>query len=97
MLEYDEKRDYVRTNVNCDITYKLADSTTEKTGNCTSLCGAGVSFIADSAYGIGLAMEIKVLPKNSDSASMTAYIEVLRSVHLDDDSFEIAGSIKSLK
>ena len=97
MLEYDEKREYVRTNVNCDITYKLADSINEKTGLCTSLSGAGVSFIADRVYDAGLAMEIKVFPKNSDTSSMTAYIEVLRSIPQDDGSFEIAGSIKSLK
>jgi hypothetical protein len=97
MLEYDEKRDYIRMDVDCDITYKLADSDEAKTGQCTSLSGAGISFIADSSYDIGLAMEVNVLPRSSVTPPMTAFIEVVRSTRHDNDSFEIAASIKSLK
>ncbi len=97
MLEYNEKRDYIRMDVDCEITYKLADSDTVYTGNCTSLSGAGVSFISESSYDIGLAMEIKVLPKNSVTPPMTAFIEVVRCIPQENGSFEIAASIKSLK
>lgn len=97
MLEYDEKRDYIRMDVDCEVTYKLADSDTVKTGRCTSLSGAGVSFIADIAYDAGLAMEVNILPQNSITPAMTAFIEVVRSIPHEDGSFEIAASIKSLK
>ncbi|KAF3981254.1 MAG: PilZ domain-containing protein [Methylococcales symbiont of Hymedesmia sp. n. MRB-2018] len=97
MLEYDEKRDYIRRNVNCEVTYKMADSVDIKTGRCTSLSGAGVSFITERSYDAGLAMEIKVLLKNSVTPSMTAFIEVVRSISQEDGSFEVAASIKSLK
>ena len=43
MLNYDEKRDYIRMDVDCEITYKLADGDVVKTGKCTTLSGAGVS------------------------------------------------------
>ncbi len=97
MLEYDEKRDYIRMDVDCDITYKMADSDIVKTGHCTSLSGAGVSFITECSYDTGLAMEINVLPKNSVTPPMTAFIEVVRSSPQDNGSFEIAATIKSLK
>lgn len=97
MQDYDEKRDYIRMDVDCDITYKLADSDEVKTGRCTSLSGAGVSFIAETSYAIGLAMEIKVIPQNSLTPAMTAFIEIVRSVSHKDGSYEIAASIKSLK
>jgi hypothetical protein len=97
MLEYDEKRDYIRMDVDCEITYKMADSDDTKTGHCTSLSGAGVSFITECAYDSGLAMEIKVLPKNSVTPPMTAFIEIVRSIPQGDDSFEVAATIKSLK
>jgi len=97
MLEYDEKRDYIRMDVDCEITYKLADSDTVKRGQCTSLSGAGISFIADSSYETGLALEVNVLPKNSVTPSMIAFIEVVRSIPQHDGSFEIAASIKSIK
>ncbi len=97
MLEYDEKRDYIRMDVDCDITYKLADSDAVKTGRCTSLSGSGVSFIADSAFEIGLAMEVNVIPQNPLTPAMTAFIEVVRNMPQDDGSVEIAATIKSLK
>ena len=97
MLDYDEKRDYIRMEVDCEITYKLADSDTFKTGRCISLSGAGVSFIADTAYDVGLAMEVNIIPKSAVTPSMTAFIEVVRSIPKDDGTFEVAASIKSLK
>lgn len=97
MLEYDEKRDYIRMDVDCEITYRMADSDTTKTGRCISLSGAGISFIAECAYDTGLAMEVKVLPKNSVTPPMTAFIEVVRSVPQENGEYEIAATIKSLK
>ena len=47
MLEYDEKRNYIRMEIDCDITYKLADSDEVYRGRCSSLSGAGVSFITN--------------------------------------------------
>jgi len=97
MLEYDEKRDYIRMDVDCEISYKLADSKNIKTGQCTSLSGAGISFIAEDAYETGLAMEVNITPKNATTPPMTAFIEIVRSTIQDNGSFEIAASIKSLK
>ena len=97
MLTHDEKRDYIRMDVDCDITYKPADSTQPKIGRCTTLSGAGVSFIADQHFDVGLAMEVSIAPKSAITPPMTAYIEVVRSVKHDDDEYEIAASIKSIK
>lgn len=97
MLGYDEKRDYIRMDVDCKVTYKQIDSEEAKTGRCLSLSGSGVSFIAETAYDVGLAMEVNVLPENSVTPPMTAFIEVVRSIPQEDGSFEVAGIIKSLK
>lgn len=97
MLTYDEKRDYYRMDVDCEITYKPADGNQVKTGRCTNLSGAGVSFIADQAFDLGLAMEVSVLPKTSLTPPMTAFVEVVRSINQGDGSYEIAASIKSIK
>ncbi len=97
MLEYDEKRNYIRMDVDCDITYKPADSDNIKTGQCTSLSGAGLSFIAESAFTPGIAMEVCVLPKNSVTPPMTAFIEVVRCTRHGDNEYEIAATIQSIK
>ncbi|TPQ29561.1 PilZ domain-containing protein [Methylomonas sp. EFPC3] len=97
MLTHDEKRDYIRMDVDCDITYRLADSDQVSTGRCTTLSGAGVSFIAARPFDIGLALEVSILPKTPITPPMTAFIEVVRSVKQNDGNYEIAASIKSIK
>ncbi|MDO9139658.1 MAG: PilZ domain-containing protein [Methylobacter sp.] len=97
MLGYDEKRSYIRMEIDCDVTYKLAGSDELHQGRCSSISGAGVSFIADRIFEPGKAMEINVIPKNTVTPSMTAFVEVIRSTQQDDGSYEIAASIKSIK
>ncbi len=97
MLTHDERRDYIRMDVDCEITYKLADSNEVKTGRCLTLSGAGVSFLADRPFDPGLAMEVRICPKNNITPPMTAYIEVVRSTRRDQDTHEIAAVIKGIK
>ncbi len=97
MLTHDERRDYIRMDVDCDVTYKLANSNEVKTGTCTTLSGAGVSFIASEAYEPGLAMEVSIIPKTSITPPMTAYIEIVRCTPCANNQYEVAASIKSIK
>jgi len=97
MLGYDEKRSYIRMEIDCEVTYKLAGSDELHHGRCSSISGAGVSFMAERAFEPGKAMEINVIPKNTVTPSMTAFVEVIRSTQQDDGSYEIAASIKSIK
>jgi hypothetical protein len=97
MLGYDEKRNYIRMEIDCDVTYKLADSDEVHHGRCSSISGAGVSFMSARAFEAGKAMEINVIPKNAITPSMTAFIEVIRSTLQDDGSYEVAATIKSIK
>lgn len=97
MLEYDEKRNYIRMEIDCDITYKLADSDEIYQGRCSSISGAGVSFIAEQFFAPGKAMEVNITPKSSLTPPMAAFIEVVRATKQDDNQYEIAASIKSIK
>lgn len=97
MLDYDEKRNFIRMEMDCDVTYKLADSDEVHRGRCSSISGAGVTFITDRLFEPGKAMEVNVIPKNTITPSMTAFIEVIRSTQQVDGSYEIAATIKSIK
>ncbi len=97
MLEYDEKRNSARVEVDFDITYKLADSNQTFQGQCKSISGAGVSFITDQDFAPGKAMEINVMSKNSAAPPMTAFIEIVRCTKQNDSHYEIAATIKSIK
>lgn len=97
MLNYDEKRKYIRMEIDCDISYQFADSDQSGQGRCTSISGAGVSFITDRSIESGKAIEIYVSPKNNLTPSMTAFVEVIRSTLQDNGEYEIAATIKSIK
>jgi len=97
MLGYDEKRNYIRMEIDCAVTYRLADSDEVHHGHCSSISGAGVSFIADRFFDLGKAMEINVIPQNSLTPPMTAFVEVIRCTQQDDGSYEVAATIKSIK
>jgi hypothetical protein len=97
MLEYDEKRNYIRMEIDCDITYKLAGSDELFNGRCSSLSGAGVSFITDQFFSPGIAMEVNITPRNSLTPPMTAFIEIVRATKQEENQYEIAASIKSIK
>lgn len=97
MMEHDEKRNYTRIGVDCDIIYKLAGSSEYYRGRCTSISGADVSFISDRSYDPGKAMEINVVPKNIRTPPMTAFIEIVRSTKRENDHYEIAATIKGIK
>jgi hypothetical protein len=96
MLNHDERRDFIRMDVDCDITYKLPDNGEVKTGRCMTLSGAGLSFQADDVFDVGIALEVCIIPKSTITPPMTAYIEVVRTNKLTD-GYEIAGTIKSIK
>ena len=97
MLEYEEKRNYIRMGIACDISFKLPNSPERYRGRCTSISGAGVSFTADLYVDPGKAVEINVQSKNSATPPMTAFIEVVRSTPLVNNLYHIAATIKSIK
>ena len=97
MLEYDEKRNFIRMSVNCEINYKLTDSEQSYQGRCTSLSGAGLAFISEREFEQGKSMEVNVIPENTITPPMTAYVEIVRSIKLDSGQYEIGAQIKSIK
>jgi hypothetical protein len=97
MLEYDEKRNYIRMEMDCDIAYRLVDSDQLQQGRCSSISGAGLSFIADCCFDLGKAMEATIIPKNKITPPITTFIEVVRSTQKSDGSYEIAAAIKTIK
>ncbi|MEQ1635132.1 MAG: PilZ domain-containing protein [Methylococcales bacterium] len=98
MLEHDERRDYSRMEVDCEITYRLADSDTIQHARCTSISGAGLAFIAEQPVDLGKAMEVRVLPGKSITPPLVAFIETVRSSRQAvDGCYEISAAIKGIK
>lgn len=96
MPNNDEKRQYLRMNPHCDLTYKQVDSDKVYHGHCTSLSGAGLSFISEFPFEPGKGLEVHVLAKNAMSQPITAFVEAIRCSEING-GYEIAATIKSIK
>lgn len=97
MIEYEEKRNFVRMDANCRMIFRFIESTQEYTATCINLSGAGILFRCDDGIGLGKALEISLIPKNNITPPLNALVEVVRSESDGHGSFEIAASIKGIK
>ena len=92
-----EKRDNVRIDCDCNISYKLAGSEENRQGRCISIGGAGITFVASEHFDSGKAVVVKFTEKNVSIPDITVFIEVIGVTKLDNNSFRIAAVIKSIK
>ncbi len=96
-MKYDEKRAFMRINLESEIHYRLVESDEFRAAQCTSLSGSGVSFITPIICDEGEALEIKITPQNGITPSFVAFVEVVRVLPITEGKYEIAATIKTIK
>jgi PilZ domain len=87
-INYDEKRDFQRMPVECDVSYIVEGSTEKFFGKGTDLSATGVMFLADQDLPLGSILEINVHPYIKTVRALTAKAEVIRNTK-DGDSYII--------
>jgi len=78
-ITYDEKRDFQRMPVQCDISYIIDGETEKYYGKGSDLSATGVMFAADKDLPLGTILEIHVHPFIKTVQSLTATAEVIRN------------------
>ncbi|MDQ7090611.1 MAG: PilZ domain-containing protein [Methylococcales bacterium] len=97
MTDFREKREFFRMQVDCEIQYKHADGSKESyTGRCTTLSGAGVSFIGSQALNINDTLNVIINPQQTLTPPITAKAVVMRVVSLENDQYEIGATLEIL-
>lgn len=97
---HNEKRAYMRIDLNSEMRYRLVDASEFHPARCTSLSGSGISFITTQLFAedaTGKAMEINITPQSSITPALTAFVEIVRVESLTDGEYEIAVTIKTIK
>ena len=99
--EYDEKRDFIRIDIDCEIVYKNSDlegsAEEESTGQVSNLSGRGLMFISDTELEKNITLEINIKPSNILTPSLHANVKVVRVVkQRHADGFEIGAVIKEI-
>jgi hypothetical protein len=96
-MQYDEKRAFMRIDLDSEMHYRLVNSSEFSSAKCVSLSGSGVAFITTEKCQEGEALEIKITPQNSITPSFTAFVEVVRVAPSVTKTYEIAATIKTIK
>lgn len=99
--EYDEKRDFIRIDVDCEIVFKKLDSddpaAEEQTGQVANLSGRGMMFISDTELEKNIFLEVNLKPKNILTPSLHANVKVVRVIkQRHADGYEIGAVIKDI-
>ena len=99
--EYDEKRDFIRIDIDCEIVYKNSDpegsAEEESIGQVSNLSGRGLMFISDTELEKNITLEINIKPSNILTPSLHANVKVVRVIkQRHADGFEIGAVIKEI-
>lgn len=95
--DYDEKRNFIRMFVNA--TVRITDPSTGNAydGQGKNLSGDGALFTSKEQFSPNQMLNLEISTEESKLASLSAEFEVKRVVELPDGSYEIAGTMLSVK
>lgn len=95
MLEYAEKRDFIRMTVACDMEIHHSDQRQSEMVKLEDLSATGMRFFADQALEAGQKLDVTIHPGSDITPPMQAQIAVIRC-DAADNRFDIAASIENV-
>ena len=96
MIDYAEKRDFLRMPIDCELNFSASGSSKQYQGNVINLSSKGILFTSSEKFEPGVSLEIVLTPSNSLTPPMEASVTVSRVVD-NDVMFEIACEIDEIK
>ncbi len=95
--EFDEKRDFVRMGVQCELTYKADGVDEEERGEARNLSGRGMMFIAEREIPVESRLEVMIRPDNTLTPPLHAMVKVVRVARQRrGEGYEIGAIIQSV-
>ena len=92
-LDYSEKRDFYRMNMDCGVEYSINGSGVKKSGFMKNLSGDGVLIEIDQHVEPGTEVHLSIKPEKSLTPPLDVTIEVLRCDENEPEHFAVAGNI----
>jgi hypothetical protein len=96
MIDYAEKRDFLRMPIDCELSFSVEGSTKQYQGNVINLSSKGILFTSSEKFESGATLQIDLTPSNSTTSPMEAEVVVAR-VSSNEVLFEIACEIREIK
>ena len=96
MIDYAEKRDFLRMPIDCELSFSQSGSDERHIGNVINLSHKGILFTSADQFDEGATLEIRLTPSNSATPPMEATVVVSRVKH-NDEVYEIACEIDDFR
>jgi len=95
--DYDEKRDFVRVEVDCDVFYNEQDSNEKYHGRVKNLSGRGMMFVSERGIPAETMLEVRIAPKNDLTDPLHALVRVVRLCkQRHENGYEIGAVIQQM-
>ena len=96
MIDYAEKRDFLRMPIDCEMSFSEVGSSKQFSGSVINLSSKGILFTSNEGFDTGTVLNITLTPSSADTPPMEATAVVTR-VTDNEVLFEIACEIKLVK
>lgn len=94
---YDEKRDFIRMTMDCDLTLKDPETGRGYTGRCVNLSSTGAMILFDVEPAPGQCLELHIEPRLALVPALDALVEVVRVLPAADGGFEVGMRIVEMR
>lgn len=95
--EFDEKRDFIRMGLQCELTFKTDDMAQAEHGEARNLSGRGMMFVVPHALPIESSLEVTIRPDNALTPPLHAIVKVVRVVpQRRGEGYEIGAVIQNM-
>ncbi len=96
MIDYAEKRDFLRMPIDCELSFMVAGSTRQYQGNVINLSSKGILFTSKQKLETGTTVSLLLTPSQTDTPPMQALAEVAR-VTSNRVQYEVACAIRKVE
>ena len=96
MIDYAEKRDFLRMPIDCELQFSRRGGDERLQGKVINLSSKGILFTSSESFAPGDQLDILLTPANALTPPMEARVVVSRIVD-NDAGFEIACEIEKIK
>lgn len=95
--DYNEKRDFGRVGVKCDMTFQIGGDGEIYTGIAHNLSATGMLVTTDEEVPEGSVLDVCITAEEPMVPPLEASVEVIRTERLESGDFQLGLTIKELK
>ncbi len=97
MDDYDEKRNFYRMTIDCQVHFKIAGENQQYLAQGKNLSSSGILMVTDKELHPGMELEVVVMPVVGSTQPLRVNTKVIRVSKADEGGYLIANSIVAYK